>query len=96
MSTATPEQIARQTNDANLRRRLVGPGSCRPEHAGRPRRRDPRVQVGEGPRLRGLPPLRRHVLAEEIADDLRSALEQIESVLGDLQARAGANGGNSA
>ncbi len=29
-----------------------------------------------------------HVLAEEIADDLRSALEQIESVLGDLQARA--------
>lgn len=28
-----------------------------------------------------------HVLAEEIADDLRSALEQIESVLGDLQAR---------
>jgi hypothetical protein len=29
-----------------------------------------------------------HILAEEIADDLRSALEQIESVLGDLQARA--------
>jgi type I restriction enzyme M protein len=29
-----------------------------------------------------------HVLAEEIADDLRSALEQIESVLGDLRARA--------
>ena len=29
-----------------------------------------------------------HVLAEEIADDLRSALEQIEGVLGDLQARA--------
>ena len=28
-----------------------------------------------------------HILAEEIADDLRSALEQIESVLGDLQAR---------
>ena len=28
-----------------------------------------------------------HVLAEEIADDLRSALEQIESVLGDLRAR---------
>ena len=28
-----------------------------------------------------------HVLAEEIADDLRSALEQIESVLGDLQER---------
>lgn len=26
-----------------------------------------------------------HVLAEEIADDLRSALEQIESVLGDLE-----------
>ena len=35
-----------------------------------------------------------HVLAEEIADDLRSALEQIESVLGDLQARAIANGGS--
>jgi hypothetical protein len=33
------------------------------------------------------------VLAEEIADDLRSALEQIESVLGDLQARARADGG---
>jgi hypothetical protein len=32
-------------------------------------------------------------LAEEIADDLRSALEQIESVLGDLNARAAANGG---
>ena len=31
-----------------------------------------------------------HVLAEEIADDLRSALEQIESVLGDLQQRAAA------
>ena len=29
-----------------------------------------------------------HVLAAEIAEDLRSALEQIESVLGDLQARA--------
>jgi type I restriction enzyme M protein len=29
-----------------------------------------------------------HILAEEIADDLRSALEQIESVLADLQARA--------
>ena len=29
-----------------------------------------------------------HVLAEEIADDLRSALEQIEGVLGELQARA--------
>lgn len=28
------------------------------------------------------------VLAEEIADDLRVALEQIESVLGDLQERA--------
>jgi len=27
-------------------------------------------------------------LAEEIADDLRSALEQIESVLGDLRERA--------
>jgi type I restriction enzyme M protein len=30
-----------------------------------------------------------HILAEEIADDLRSALEQIESVLADLQLRAG-------
>jgi type I restriction enzyme M protein len=29
-----------------------------------------------------------HVLAAEIAEDLRSALEQIESVLGDLQRRA--------
>jgi type I restriction enzyme M protein len=29
-----------------------------------------------------------HVLAEEIAEDLRSALEQIESVLADLQQRA--------
>ena len=29
-----------------------------------------------------------HVLAKEIADDLRSALEQIESVLADLQQRA--------
>jgi hypothetical protein len=35
-----------------------------------------------------------HVLAEEIADDLRSALEQIESVLGDLQARAAVVGRN--
>jgi type I restriction enzyme M protein len=33
-----------------------------------------------------------HILAEEIADDLRSALGQIESVLGDLQARAAASG----
>jgi type I restriction enzyme M protein len=30
-----------------------------------------------------------HILAAEIAEDLRSALEQIESVLGDLRARAG-------
>ena len=29
-----------------------------------------------------------HVLAEEIAEDLRDALEQIESVLADLKARA--------
>jgi type I restriction enzyme M protein len=29
-----------------------------------------------------------HILAAEIADDLRAALEQIEDVLGDLQARA--------
>jgi type I restriction enzyme M protein len=29
-----------------------------------------------------------HVLASEIAEDLRSALEQIESVFGDLQQRA--------
>ena len=29
-----------------------------------------------------------HVLAADIAEDLRSALEQIESVLGDLQQRA--------
>ena len=32
-----------------------------------------------------------HVLAAEIAEDLRSALEQIESVLGDLQQRVGAS-----
>jgi type I restriction enzyme M protein len=31
-----------------------------------------------------------HVLAQEIADDSRSALEQIESVLAALQQRAGA------
>ena len=30
-----------------------------------------------------------HILAEEIADDLRAALEQVEAVLGDLQERAG-------
>ena len=29
-----------------------------------------------------------HILAAEIAEDLRSALEQIESIMGDLQARA--------
>jgi type I restriction enzyme M protein len=29
-----------------------------------------------------------HILADEIAEDLRAALEQIESVMGDLQARA--------
>jgi type I restriction enzyme M protein len=29
-----------------------------------------------------------HLLAQEIADDLRSALEQIEDVLGDLERRA--------
>jgi hypothetical protein len=29
------------------------------------------------------------VLAQEIADDLRSALAQIEDVLGDLEQRAG-------
>jgi type I restriction enzyme M protein len=37
-----------------------------------------------------------HILAEEIADDLRSALEQIESVLGDLQGRAAAVAGRGA
>jgi type I restriction enzyme M protein len=31
-----------------------------------------------------------HVLAAEIADDLRTSLEQIEDILGDLQARAAA------
>ena len=29
-----------------------------------------------------------HILAAEIADDLRTSLEQIEDILGDLQARA--------
>lgn len=29
-----------------------------------------------------------HLLAQEIADDLRAALEQIEDVLGDLSSRA--------
>ena len=29
-----------------------------------------------------------HVLAQEIADDLRAALEQIEDILGDLERRA--------
>jgi type I restriction enzyme M protein len=29
-----------------------------------------------------------HVIAREIADDLRSALEEIEDILGDLQERA--------
>lgn len=29
-----------------------------------------------------------HILAQEIADDLRSALEQIEDIMGDLEARA--------
>jgi type I site-specific restriction endonuclease len=33
-----------------------------------------------------------NVLAQEIADDLRSALEQIEGVLGDLEQRAAKNG----
>ena len=33
-----------------------------------------------------------HVLAREIADDLRSALAQIEDVLGDLEQRAQAGG----
>lgn len=35
-----------------------------------------------------------HILAEEIADDLRTALEQIESVLGDLQSRMRAPAGS--
>ena len=29
-----------------------------------------------------------HILAQEIADDLQSALEQIQDILGDLEARA--------
>ncbi len=34
-----------------------------------------------------------HVLAQEIADDLRAALETVEDILGDLQARAARTGG---
>ena len=34
-----------------------------------------------------------HIIAQEIADDLRSALEQIEDVLGDLEERAESVGG---
>ena len=30
-----------------------------------------------------------HILAQEIADDLRSALAQIEDILGDLEQRVG-------
>lgn len=30
-----------------------------------------------------------HILAQEIADDLRSALGQIEDILGDLEQRVG-------
>ncbi|MGE0229763.1 MAG: hypothetical protein AB7U23_14760 [Dehalococcoidia bacterium] len=37
-----------------------------------------------------------HLLAEEIADDLRSALAQIEDVLGDLQGRAAQAPGETA
>ncbi len=33
-----------------------------------------------------------HILAQEIADDLRASLEQIEDVLADLQARVGSSG----
>jgi type I restriction enzyme M protein len=33
-----------------------------------------------------------HILAQEIADDLRSALGQIEDVFGDLEARTDAVG----
>ncbi|MGH7388760.1 MAG: hypothetical protein ACREM3_04795 [Candidatus Rokuibacteriota bacterium] len=33
-----------------------------------------------------------HVLAQEIADDLRSALSQIEDILGDLEQRAATDG----
>ena len=36
-----------------------------------------------------------HVIAAEIADDLRAALEQIEDVLEDLQQRAGARHGTT-
>jgi type I restriction enzyme M protein len=32
-----------------------------------------------------------HILAQEIADDLRSALGQIEDILGDLEQRATTN-----
>jgi hypothetical protein len=34
-----------------------------------------------------------HLLAQEIADDLRSALAQIEDVLGDLEQRVGGGAG---
>ena len=37
-----------------------------------------------------------HVLAQEIADDLRSALEQIEDVLGDLEQRVDVSAGEEA
>jgi len=36
-----------------------------------------------------------HVIAEEIAEDLRSALEQIEDILEDLQERANGKTGDS-
>ncbi len=37
-----------------------------------------------------------HLIAQEIADDLRSVLAQIEDVLGDLEQRVGVGGGEEA
>jgi hypothetical protein len=58
----------------------------------RPRLGEPRSLLAARREPRGLgDPADPHVLAQEIADDLRSALAQIDDVLGDLEQRANAD-----
>ncbi len=71
-----------------IRTSLMTSGSTDPKSRSA-RQGQPRHLLAAGRELADSGSLRDpHVLAEEIADDLRASLEQIEDILADLQERA--------